>query len=322
MGYMVKGTYHVGDDVTRTLPSGEWERTKSTIRHWILAPGQGDGRAGEFIAEAGRYHLFAAWNCPWAHRVLLTRAVLGLTDAISVSYALPYRNDQGWIFAETGEYSDPLLGVSAVHEVYARQNPAYTGRLTVPVLWDKQSGQIVSNESADLVRMLGSSFGAIAQTPIDLYPVALRPRIDAWNDRIYATVNNGVYRAGFAGTQEAYESAARGVFETLDSIEGQLSSTRYLAGDQLTEADLRLFPTLARFDCAYHYAFKCNLKRLSDYAHLWAYARELYQMSGVRETVRFDVYKRGYHSKSPNRNPLGIVPIGPVVDWTQPHGRI
>ena len=308
MGYMVEGVYHVGDDVTKTLPDGAWERSRSTVRNWI--------GTDDFPAETGRYHLFVAWNCPWAHRALLTRAVKGLDEAISVSYARPNRDDQGWVYDAEGPYSDPLLGVRAVHEVYSADPMHYTGRLTVPVLWDKVQARMVSNESADIVRMLNASFDGV-----DLFPDDLHGQIDNWNDLIYRTVNNGVYRAGFASTQEAYETAAREVFTTLGKIDTHLATHQYLCGDQFTEADLRLFPTLARFDVAYHYAFRCNLRKLSDYAHLWLYAREIYQMPGVAGTVRLDIYKRGYFSASEKRNPLGIVPIGPIVDWSPPHGR-
>jgi putative glutathione S-transferase len=301
MGYMVDGVYYVGDDVTVTLPSGAWERSRSTVRHWI----------GEdaFPAEVGRYHLFVAWNCPWAHRALLTRAIKGLDD-ITVSYARPNRNDQGWVFDPSGEFSDPLLGASAVHEVYSVDPMQYTGRLTVPVLWDKVQGRMVSNESADIVRMLNATFDGP-----DLYPQRLAAEIDAWNTLIYDTINNGVYRAGFASAQEPYQKAAHQVFASLDKIDAHLADHAYLCGDQFTEADLRLFPTLARFDVAYHYAFRCNLKKLSDYAHLWPYAKRIYHMPGVAQTVRFDIYKRGYFSASEKRNPLGIIPIGPIVDW-------
>lgn len=301
MGYMVEGIYHVGDDVTQTLPTGEWERSRSTVRHWIGEDG--------FPVEAGRYHLFVAWNCPWAHRALLTRAIKGLDD-ITVSYARPNRNNQGWVFDADGEFSDPLLGASAVHEVYSADPIQYTGRLTVPVLWDKVQGRMVSNESADIVRMLNAAFDGL-----DLYPAPVRGQIDDWNTLIYDNVNNGVYRAGFASTQEAYAKAAYRVFETLDRIDTHLADHAYLCGDHFTEADLRLFPTLARFDVAYHYAFRCNLKKLSDYAHLWPYAKRIYAMPGVADTVRFDIYKRGYFSASEKRNPLGIIPIGPIVDW-------
>lgn len=301
MGYMVEGVYHIGEDVTQTLPSGAWERSRSTVRNWI--------GTNEFPADAGRYHLFVAWNCPWAHRALLIRAIKGLGD-ISVSYAKPNRDDQGWVYDDSGAFSDPLLGVRALHEVYSTDPMRYTGRLTVPVLWDKVQGRMVSNESADIVRMLNEQ----SDGP-DLYPQALSAQIDEWNMLIYDTVNNGVYRAGFASTQEAYETAARQVFETLDRIDAHLADHRFLCGDQLTEADVRLFPTLARFDVAYHYAFRCNLRRLSDYTHLWPYAKGIYAMPGVADTVRFDIYKRGYFSASEKRNPLGIIPIGPTVDW-------
>ncbi len=301
MGYMVEGHYHEGDDVTKTLPNGEWERSRSTVRNWV-----GDA---DFPAEAARYHLFVAWNCPWAHRTLLTRAIKGL-DAITVSYAKPNRDAQGWVFDAVGEFADPHLGVRAVHEVYSRDPMRYTGRLTVPVLWDKVQARMVSNESADIVRMLNASFDGP-----DLFPDGLAKDINRWNDLIYDTVNNGVYRAGFASTQSAYEQAAYQVFETLDKIDAHLATNLWLCGDQFTEADSRLFPTLARFDVAYHYAFRCNLKKLSDYAHLWPYAKRIYAMPGVAETVRFEFYKRGYFSASKKRNPLGIIPIGPIIDW-------
>ena len=301
MGYMVDGTYHSGDDVTATLPSGEWERSQSTVRNWI--------GTDAFPADPARYHLYVAWNCPWAHRTLLTRAIKGL-DAITLSYAKPNRTDQGWVYDADGEFSDPLMGVSALHEVYSADPMGYTGRLTVPVLWDKVAGRMVSNESADIVRMLNACFDGP-----ELYPENLASQIDDWNALIYDTVNNGVYKAGFASTQEAYEKAAWEVFETLDKIDAHLADHDWLCGDQFTEADLRLFPTLARFDVAYHYAFRCNLRKISDYAHLWPYARRIYHMPGVAGTVRFDIYKRGYFSASEKRNPLGIIPIGPEVDW-------
>ena len=304
MGVMLEGQYLVDDPGPDTSQGGAFKRAASNIRDWIE-------EGGEHPPEPGRYHLYASWNCPWAHRALLARVFFDLTDAISVSYARPRRTPDGWVYDSDGEYADPELGVRALHEVYSRQDPPYSGRVTVPILWDKVAGKIVSNESADIVRMLGR-FG----TGHDLYPEALRETIDAWHDRIYPGFNNGVYRAGFARTQEAYEAGVRDVFATLDAIEDQLSKTPYLAGDVFTEADLRLFPTLARFDVAYHYAFKCNLAKISDYPHLWTYARKIYAMPGVAETVRFDIYKQGYFSPSELRNPLGIVPLGPVVDWS------
>ena len=304
MGVMINGKYHADDPGPDSVEGGKFKRAASTIRDWI-AP------EGPYTPDPGRYHLYAAWNCPWAHRTLLAREILGLQDLISVAYARPRRTDQGWVYDPEGEYSDPELGVSALHEVFARQRPAYTGRLTVPVLWDRNTQQIVSNESAEIIRM----FTLFGRGP-ELCPEPLRADIDAWNARIYATVNNGVYRAGFARTQEAYDAAVHEVFATLDAIEARLSVAGWLVGDQFTEADLRLFPTLARFDVAYHYAFKCNLRRIMDYPALWAYARRIYAMPGVAGTVRFDIYKQGYFSPSELRNPLGIVPAGPVIDWS------
>ena len=303
MGVMIDGRYRTADPGPDTAEGGEFRRALTTVRDWIT-------KDGPYRPENGRYHLYAAWNCPWAHRALLTRAILSLEAAITVAYARPRRTDQGWVFDVEGAFADPELGISALHEVYARQRPAFTGRLTVPALWDRETEQIVSNESADIVRMLGVFGGA------DLYPSDLVPEIDRWNELIYRTVNNGVYRAGFARTQEAYDRAVTEVFETLDRIEARLGEGPWLAGDRFTEADLRLFPTLARFDVAYHYAFKCNLRRLTDYPNLWRYARTIFQMPGVSDTVKFDIYKQGYFSPSELRNPLGIVPKGPLVDWT------
>lgn len=304
MGVMIDGTYHVEDPGPDTTVGGEFRRAEAKIRDWITPD-------GPYRPEPGRYHLYVAWNCPWAHRALLARTILGLEDAITVAYARPRRTGQGWVYDADGEYADPELGVSAIHEVYSRQRPGYTGRCTMPVLWDRETRQIVSNESADVIRM----FRAFGRGP-DLYPEALRTDIDAWNERIYPTLNNGVYRAGFARTQEAYDTAVGEVFDTLDAIEERLRAAEWLAGSAFTEADLRLFPTLARFDVAYHYAFKCNIRRIVDYPALWRYARRIYHMPGVRETVRFWVYKQGYHSPSKLRNPLGIVPAGPAIDWS------
>ena len=236
---------------------------------------------------------------------------------LSVSYARPTRSEQGWIHNAQGPYTDPLLGVTALHEVYARQAAPYTGRVTVPVLWDKETEQIVSNESADILRMMLTRFDATRR----YCPAALEGEIDRWNALIYAQVNNGVYRAGFARTQEAYDKAVVEVFEALDQIETHLQSNATLTGQDLTEADLRLFPTLARFDVAYHTAFKCNLRRLQDYPNLWDYARALYALPHVAATVDFDIAKRGYHTRSDLRNPLGIVPMGPRVDWSGPTER-
>ena len=308
MGLMLEGRYLAEDPGPDTTEDGEFRRARANIRNRI----SGDG---PFLPEISRYHLYAAWNCPWAHRVLLVRAIKGLD--LTVSYARPRRTEDGWVYDADGDYADPFMGVSALHEAYARATPPYTGRITVPLLWDRVTDRAVSNESADIVRMLGAEFPGGP----DLCPPALEAGIGEWNELIYRTVNNGVYRAGFARTQEAYDRAVREVFDTLDRIEAHLATHRWLLGDAFAEADLRLFPTLARFDAAYHYAFKCNIRRLTDYPRLWAYAREIYQMPGVAGTVRPEIYKAGYFSPSPLRNPLGIVPAGPEVDWTEPHGR-
>ena len=302
---MIEGVYTAEDPGPDTVEAGTFRRAKATIRNRITA----DGSSG-FPAEAGRYHLYAAWNCPWAHRALLALVEKGLTGAVGVSYARPRRTSEGWVFDADGPYSDGLKRVSALHEVYGRDAAPYTGRVTVPVLWDRKTARIVSNESADIVRMLNDAY------PVpDLAPPDLRDEIDAWNVRIYRDVNNGVYRAGFARTQDAYDRAVAEVFAALDEIEAVLEDWPYLCGDRYTEADLRLFPTLARFDVAYHYAFKCNLRRLVDYPNLWDYARRIYHRPGVAATVDFAIYKQGYFSESALRNPLGIVPVGPVIDW-------
>ncbi len=317
MGVMIEGKWHRDDDVARVDKDGAWQRSASTVRNWLTKDGSpGPTGVGGFPAEAGRYHLYAAWNCPWAHRGLLIRVLKGLEDLITVSYAAPRRSDQGWVFDADAGYADDLYGSASLHELFSKGVEAYTGRVTVPVLWDKQTGRMVSNESADIVRMLNSAFDRLAPAGPDFYPEDLRMLIDLWNDRIYSTLNNGVYRAGFAGSQESYEEAAALVFETLDAIEIQLGKTPYLTGDRLSEADIRLFPTLARFDVAYFGAFKCNLRRLIDYSDLWAYARRFYAMPGVAGTVNFDIYRRGYNSPSPQRNPHGIVPLGPEIDWS------
>ncbi len=300
---MIGGVYSAEDPGPDVTAGGTFRRAASTIRHRI-------GEAAH-PAEAGRYHLYAAWNCPWAHRALLARVEKGLEGAISVAYARPRRTEEGWVFDAGGTFSDPVLGVSALHEVYARKPEPYTGRVTVPVLWDKVAGQAVSNESADIVRMLDEAFGG----PV-LVPDELRGEIDAWNARIHDGLNNGVYRAGFARTQGAYDHAVQEVFGTLDAIEAVLARQPFLCGERFTEADLRLFPTLARFDVAYHYAFRCNIRRLVDYPALWDYARRVYHRPGVAGTVAFDIYKRGYFSPSELRNPLGIVPAGPEIDWS------
>ena len=306
MGQLLNGRW-VTDDVVKNLKTdGAWVRTESVVR------GELDG------ATPGRYHLFAAWNCPWAHRVLLTRAILGLRDALPVSYVSPSRTTDGWVFDSESGYVDQLYGSDALHAVYTRGDSDYTGRVTVPLLYDTEREALVSNESADLVRMIPQAFRSFATHPLDLYPAAVRETIDDWNQLIYKMLNNGVYRAGFASTQEAYDSAVVDVFKMLDRLEEHLSVSAFVAGDVLTEADVRLFPTLARFDVAYYLAFKCCRRRLVEYPALWRYARKIYALDGVAETVNFEIYRQGYFSKSAKRNPLGIVPTAPDIDWSLP----
>lgn len=316
MGILINGIWHAEETDQKT--SGRYVRSDSQFRHWITA----DGSSG-FPAAVGRYHLYIAVTCPWAHRTWIFRELKRLKNMVSMSIAHPRRTDQGWVFSHDNlRYQDTLLGAHALHEIYTLAQPDYTGRVTVPVLWDKQRQTIVNNESSEIIRMFNSAFAAFTDDQTDYYPISLRAEIDALNDLIYRTVNNGVYRAGFATTQEAYEEAVDALFATLDQLETRLTTRRYLLGDRLTEADWRLFPTLVRFDAAYYGAFKCNLRRLVDYPHLWAYTRELYQMPGIAETVDVESYKQGYYSPSPLRNPLGIVPKGPVLDFTTPQNRV
>lgn len=295
---------------------GGFVRQTSSFRHWITPDGAAGptGEAG-FPAEAGRYHLYVALICPWASRTLVARKLKGLEEAISVSVLEPVMTAQGWRFGDyPGADRDPLNGATYLHELYTRADPGYTGRATVPVLWDKERRTIVNNESADIVRMLNSGFGDMASGP-DLYPQEMRAEIDALNDDIYPHLNNGVYRAGFATTQEAYDEPVLEVFAALDRLEQRLSDGRtYLHGDRFTETDIRAFVTLVRFDIAYHGAFKCNLRRLADYPLLSGYLQRVLALPGVRETVDLDHIKQGYWSikaVSPN----GIVPAGPVLDW-------
>jgi len=310
-------------EATATDTSGAFVRADSVLRHWVTRDGApGPSGDGGFKAEAGRYHLYVALNCPWAHRAIIFRKLKGLEDAISISYVQPRRSEQGWIFdADDPAYRDDLFGKSALHEVYTEALADYSGRVTVPVLWDRDRQTIVSNESSEIIRMLNEAFADFGDNAVDYYPPDKRSEIDELNDRIYATINNGVYRAGFARSQSAYEEAVVSIFDTLDMLDERLATRRYLTGAEQSEADWRLFPTLARFDVAYVGAFKCNLRRIADYANLWPYARDLYQTPGVAETVRHDIYKQGYYSKSELRNPLGIVPKGPDIDFTAPHGR-
>lgn len=306
--------------VQATDAKGGFVRQVSGFRSWITPDG-GAGPTGEpgFKAEAGRYHLYVALICPWASRTLIARKLKGLEKVVSVSVVEPMIGDQGWRFGDyPGSDRDTLNGATYLHEIYTRADPTYTGRATVPVLWDKQRGTIVNNESAEIVRMFNSGFGDLARGEVDLYPEDLRPEIDALNDRVYPRLNNGVYRAGFATTQIAYEEAFREVFGQLDELEERLShGGPYLLGTRLTEADVRLFVTLVRFDAAYHGLFKCNLRRLIDYPALSAYLARILAVPGVRETVSIDHIKRGYYSIKA-LNPTGIVPVGPDLPGLDP----
>ncbi|MTH34113.1 glutathione S-transferase family protein [Paracoccus limosus] len=294
---------------------GGFVRQVSGFRNWITADGApGPTGQGGFKAEAGRYHLYVALICPWASRTLIGRALKGLKDVVSVSVVEPELGDQGWAFAAG---ADPVNGAEFMHQIYVQADPHYTGRATVPVLWDKETGTIVNNESADILRMFNAGFGALASGP-DLYPEALRARIDALNERIYPRLNNGVYRAGFATTQAAYDEAFADVFAELDLLEAGLAAGGpYLTGPAFTEADIRLFVTLVRFDAAYHGLFKTNLRRIADYPALQAYMQRILALPGVAPTVSIDHIKRGYYSIKA-LNPVGIVPKGPELPWWPP----
>lgn len=311
MGYLLDGVWKDGwYDTART--GGEFVRPQTRFRKQITA----DGSSG-YPAEAGRYHLYVSLACPWAHRTLIFRKLKGLEDAISVSVVEPVMSAEGWAFSS--EHPDHVNGCSHLHQLYVRSESHYSGRVSVPILWDKLTAAIVNNESADIIRMLNSAFG----TPtIDYYPAALRSEIDEVNALVYENVNNGVYRCGFAGKQAAYEAAARRLFDAVDVLEQRLSRSRYLVGNTLTEADWRLFTTLVRFDAVYYGHFKCNVRRIEDYPSLSGYLRDLYQIHGIAETVNFDHIKRHYYMSHTHLNPGRIVPVGPALDLTRPHDRM
>ncbi|QJE73730.1 glutathione S-transferase family protein [Aerophototrophica crusticola] len=322
MGLLVEGRWQDQWYDTKST-GGRFKRMDSAFRNWVTADGSpGPTGSGGFKAEAGRYHLYVSLACPWAHRTLIFRRLKGLEGMVGVSVVHWLMADQGWTFDDgPGVVPDPINHARFLHQVYTAAKPDHTGRVTVPVLWEKQAGSIVSNESADIIRMFNSAFDGIGATSGDYYPEALRAEIDAVNARVYDTVNNGVYKAGFATTQDAYEEGVRPLFETLDWLEERLSGQRYLVGDQVTEADWRLFTTLVRFDAVYHGHFKCNLRRIADYPALSGYLRELYQWPGVRETVNFQHIKGHYYQSHTMINPTGVVPLGPVLDLDRPHGR-
>ncbi len=321
MGLLVNGTWT--DRWYDTSPSkGRFRRQESVFRNWVTPDGTpGPTGDGGFEAELGRYHLYVSLACPWAHRTLIFRALKGLEASISVSVVHWFMGKHGWTFDSGPSVIPDPAGARRLHEVYIRSNPTYTGRVTVPVLWDKQRNVIVSNESSEIIRMLNSAFDGNGASPIDFYPADLRDTIDAFNARIYATVNNGVYKAGFATTQEAYEEAVRPLFSTLDALEERLTRHRYLCGERLTEADWRLFTTLVRFDAVYVGHFKCNMRRLVDYPNLWGFTRELYQYPGVAATTDFTHIKRHYYQSHESINPTRIVPVGPDLDFLSPHDR-
>jgi putative glutathione S-transferase len=323
MGMMIDGVWH-DTDKRRTNDDGSFRRVETSFRNWVTADGSAGptGTAG-FRAEPGRYHLYVCHACPWAHRTMILRALKGLEDAISVSVVHWYMAENGWTFAPgDGIVPDPIHDAEYLHQVYKAAADDYTGRVSVPVLWDRATGTIVNNESAEIVRMFNDAFNAFADHPErDYYPAALRDEIDAVNASVFETVNNGVYRAGFARSQEAYAKAVGELFETLDWIEERLSRQRWLVGDRQTEADWRLFTTLLRFDPVYHGHFKCNIRRLVDHPHLWAYTRELYQTPEIRGTIDHDHIKRHYYASHESINPTRIVPAGPAIDFDAPHNR-
>ena len=321
MGLLIDGRWH--DQWYDTGDSGRFQRESAQRRNWVTADGSAgpSGNSG-FKAEAGRYHLYVSLACPWAHRTLILRKLKGLESLIDVSVVSWLMREQGWTFdRSTGSSGDRLGNLSYMHQRYTADDQHYTGRVTVPVLWDKQTDGIVSNESAEIIRMLNSAFDGLTGNTLDLYPEALRERIDSLNERIYPAVNNGVYRAGFATTQDAYEEAFDELFALLDELEALLAETRYLAGEYLTEADIRLFTTLIRFDAVYHGHFKCNLRRLEDYPNLSNWLRELYQWPGIAETVDFTHIKSHYYASHATINPTGVIPKGPLLDFMRPHDR-
>lgn len=322
MGLLVDGVWH--DKWYDTKESnGKFQREDAQLRHWITKDGQAgpSGKAG-FKAESGRYHLYVSLACPWAHRTLIFRVLKGLTEHISVSVVSPDMLQQGWSFEQENDSScDALYKSEYMHQIYTRNNKNYSGRVTVPVLWDKQQQCIVSNESSEIIRMLNSAFDDITDNRLNFYPNDLQREIDDINEFVYRNINNGVYKSGFATTQEAYEDAHHALFNALDKIEDILTNKRYLIGEQLTEADWRLFTTLIRFDAVYFGHFKCNKRQLEQYPNIANYIRELYQVEGVADTVDFYHIKRHYYYSHTMINPTQVVPVGPDIDYSSPHNR-
>ncbi len=307
----------------RTNRAGEFERWESGFRNWVTRDGSpGPTGTGGFGAQPGRYVLYVSYACPWAHRTLIFRVLKGLESAIDVAVVDPVMPPESWLFGDSdGCTPEPVHGFTSLAALYRRAAPDFDGVVTVPLLYDRQRDTIVNNESADIIRMFNSAFDAYGHPEVDLYPPALRDEIDALNAFVYERINNGVYRAGFATSQRAYEAAVGRLFQAMDELEQRLGRQRYLVGKRITEADWRLFPTLLRFDAVYHGHFKCNLRRLVDYPNLWAYTRALYQWPGIAATVRMDHIKQHYYRSHPFINPTGIVPLGPELDFMESHGR-
>jgi len=321
MGLLVDG--HWQDKWYESSKDGAFQREQAKRRNWVTANGEpGPSGEGGFAAEAGRYHLYVSLACPWAHRTLILRKLKGLESLIDVSVVSWLMLENGWTFdTALGSTGDKLDGFDFMHQRYTADTADYTGRVTVPVLWDKKLKRIVSNESAEIIRMFNSAFDDLTGNDLDFYPAPLRGEIDALNERIYPAVNNGVYRAGFATSQQAYEEAFDEVFAELDHLEGVLSANRYLSGEYLTDADVRLFTTIIRFDAVYHGHFKCNLRRIADYPNLSNWLREMYQLPGIAETVDFQHIKNHYYGSHKTINPTGVVPKGPEQDFTVAHDR-
>lgn len=322
MGLLVDGTWHdQWYDVEST--GGRFIRTDAQFRNWVTVDGSaGPSGKGGFKAEAGRYHLYVSLACPWANRTMIMRSLKGLEDMISLSVVHPYMGEHGWTFAEgPGVIADPVGGADYMYQVYLRAQADYSGRVTVPVLWDLHTNTIVSNESSEIIRMFNSAFDTLDAKAGDYAPAALLADIDAINEKVYDSINNGVYKAGFATSQAVYEQEVQKLFAALDELEAKLGKQRFLAGEQITEADWRLFTTLIRFDPVYYGHFKCNLKRLVDYPNLWSYTRELYQWPGIADTINFDHIKQHYYTSHHTINPNGVVPLGPILDLNRAPDR-
>ncbi len=322
MGLLVDGQWQ--DKWYDTKASeGRFEREDAGFRNWVTADGSaGPSGIGGFKAEPNRYHLYVSLACPWAHRTTIYRKLKGLEDMISLSIVHPFMGDKGWTFAEgAGVIADPIVKADYLYEVYIAAKPDYTGRVTVPILWDKKTNTIVSNESSEIIRMFNSAFDEVGATAVSFLPTELLAEIDTVNEFVYSAVNNGVYKAGFATTEAAYKEAVVTLFDALDTLESRLVDQRYLLGDTITEADWRLFTTLVRFDAVYVGHFKCNIRRIVDYPNLWGYLRDLYQVPGIAETVSIEHIKAHYYTSHANINPTRIIPVGPLLDFDTAHDR-